>query len=325
MQVFSDANEWLQWRTFSGQEKRSLMTIGNFDGVHLGHQELLNAVVAKDPQNAHSVSVLLSFFPHPMQVLRPEKKHTRLFNLQDQQVQLQKRGLSAIVRQPFSREFSELSAEDFLQTYLLKYFHPRLLVVGHDFAFGAYRKGHLELLTAFCQKNQIELKVIPPLMNSQGKAISTSAIREALRQGELLLAEEMLGRKYYLQGIVEKGDQRGRGLGFPTANIRPDVDFYPKTGVYACQVSSSIFGDEKKPAVMNIGINRTFVEGDHNPIKVEVHLLNFSGDIYGRTLKVDFCQYLREEQKFESLEQLKKQISLDVEQAKAILVPQGKV
>lgn len=322
MQVFLDADQWLQWRTFGSPaqpEKRSFMTIGNFDGVHLGHRQLVDTVIHRDPRTADAVSVLLSFYPHPMQVLRPDKKHTRLFNLQDQQEELGQRGLAAIVRQPFSREFSELSAQDFLQNYLLKYFHPQLLVVGHDFAFGAYRKGNIDLLAQFCAQNKIELKIVSPLKNSQGKTISTSAIREALSAGQLDLAEEMLGRKYYLKGVVEKGDQRGRTLGFPTANIKPDVDFYPKTGVYACQVSSSVFGAEKKTAVMNIGINRTFVEGDRNPIKVEVHLLDFNGDLYGRTMKVEFCHYLREEQKFASLEELKKQIALDVIKAKEIL------
>lgn len=314
MQVFLDAESFKQWRG----PRTSVLTIGNFDGVHRGHRQLICEIVTATGSSPDSASVLLSFFPHPVQVLKPEKKHTRLFNLQDQQTELAKLELQAIVRQPFSREFSEQSAEDFLQNYILKYFHPRMIVVGHDFSFGAYRKGNAELLAQFCEKQGIDLQVIPPMKNSSGKVISTSNIREALRTGELALAEEMLGRKYYLKGIVEKGDQRGRLLGFPTANIRPDVDFYPQTGVYACTVSGDIFS-EKRKAVMNIGINRTFVEGDHNPIKIEVHLLDFDGDLYGRTLKVEFTHYLREEKKFGSLEDLKQQIALDAKKARELL------
>jgi riboflavin kinase/FMN adenylyltransferase len=142
MQVFSDPEEWLQWRG----KKRSLLTIGNFDGVHLGHRQLLKCIIDESREQSNSVSVLLSFFPHPVQVLKPERKHTRLFDLKDQQEQLEALGLQAILRQPFSRQFSELTANEFLQDYILKYFHPSMIVVGHDFSFGAYRKGNRETL-----------------------------------------------------------------------------------------------------------------------------------------------------------------------------------
>lgn len=314
VQVWQDPNECLKYRNQSGLSATAL-TIGNFDGVHLGHQELLSHVrTAAEQQNLFSL--LLTFHPHPMQILAPEKLHLRLFSLEDQQDRLASWGLQGIVRQPFSREFSQTSALDFLENYLWKYFQPQVLVVGHDFSFGVRRSGNLDLLEDFCRRRNVFLKAISPL-EIEGEIVSTSKIRENLLKGNLARTEKMLGRKYYLKGIVEKGEMRGRQIGFPTANIRPDVDFFPKMGVYACMVHLSPSRCQK--AVMNVGMNRTFVEGDHNPIKAEVHLLDFSEDLYGRTLKVELCHYLREERKFASIEALSSQIKLDIIRAQEIL------
>lgn len=290
------------------------MTIGNFDGVHKGHQELLRKTVLAAHQ-MQGFSLLLTFHPHPVQILAPEKKHVRLFTLQDQQEQLSKAGLNGVMRQPFSREFSEISAPDFLEHFILKNFQAKHIIVGHDFAFGAHRQGNLELLKAFCERRKIKLDLVPALrINSE--IVSTSRIREKLLKGDLPKAQEMLGRKYYLKGIVEKGAARGRQLGFPTANIKPDVDFYPRMGVYVCDVQLNENSPTKLRAVMNLGLNKTFVEGDHQPIKAEVHILDFSDNLYGQTLKVELCEYLREEKKFNSIDELKNQIQLDAERAR---------
>lgn len=291
------------------------LTIGNFDGVHKGHQELLKRVV-QFAEQSQGFSLLLTFHPHPVQILAPEKKHERLFTLEDQQEQLRKAELNGVMRQPFSRQFSEISAPDFLEFYILKNFQPRLIVVGHDFAFGAHRRGNFELLKAFCERRKIKLEQAP-VTRVEGEVVSTSKIRQCLLQGELALVEKMLGRKYFLKGIVEKGEARGRQLGFPTANIKPDVDFYPRMGVYVCEVSRPGVSDKKNRAVMNLGLNRTFVEGDHQPIKAEVHILDFSENLYGQTLKVELCEYLREEKKFSSIDELKNQISADAAKARA--------
>lgn len=295
------------------------LTIGNFDGVHRGHQMLLKATTEAS-EKLRGLSMLLTFHPHPAQILAPEKQHVRLFTLEDQQAELEKRNLDGIVRQPFSREFSEISATEFLESYLLKYFQPQALVVGHDFKFGAHRQGTLELLSEFCEKHKIQLQVLAAL-KIDGETVSTSKIRQCLLQGEPRKAERMLGRPYYLKGVVEKGDARGRQLGFPTANIKPDVDFYPRMGVYICHVIRAENPQVKLRAVMNVGVNRTFVEGGHQPIKAEVHILDFSQELYGQTLQVELCEYLREERKFPSLQELKLQISADIEKARAWSAP----
>jgi riboflavin kinase/FMN adenylyltransferase len=294
------------------------LTIGNFDGVHRGHQELLRRTVDW-AQSKGGSSVLLTFYPHPLQVLHPERKHVRLFDQEDQRAQLEKSGLTGVFQQSFSRDFSEMSGPDFLENYLLKFFHPQCLVIGHDFSFGQNREGHQELMKTFCARRGIELQIVPALQ-VEGVVASTSKIREALLSGNLELAKKLLGRNYSIQGVVEKGDARGRMLGFPTANIRPVVDFYPKIGVYACR--ATVVGDKTQTvhkAVTNIGLNRTFVEGENHPIKVEAHLLGFSGDLYGKTMKLELIRYLREEKKFAGIEELKAQIARDADEAKRIL------
>jgi riboflavin kinase/FMN adenylyltransferase len=312
MQVWWDPEVWQQDRAKITAPVS--MTIGNFDGVHRGHQELLKATT-EAAHASQGFSLLLTFHPHPAQILAPERQHVRLFGLQDQQEELSRRGLQGLLRQPFSREFSEISAEDFLEHYLLKYFQPQTLIVGHDFSFGAHRRGNFEMLANFCTANKIHLKRVSPFQ-IENETVSTSNIRKHLLSGEVQVAEKMLGRKYYLKGIVEKGAARGRQLGFPTANVRPDVDFYPRMGVYVCDVTRVGLVGPKLRAVMNVGINRTFVEGDHQPIKAEVHILDFSEDLYGQTLKIEFCSFLRDEKRFASLDELKKQIAADVETAR---------
>lgn len=318
MKVFSDPQLFQSWRQAQIPQKVSYLTIGNFDGVHRGHQELVRQTLALKAADPDGLSVVLSFFPHPVEVLRPERKHSRLFTVQDQQEQLSAYGIEVILRQPFSRSFSQMSAHEFLYDYLLKFFSPRGLVVGHDFSFGSDRQGRVSDLEKFCQKEGIQLVIVRPQTSSLGQIISTSAVRQALQKSELPLVSEYLGRPYYIRGIVEKGDQRGRQLGFPTANIRSETDFHPNLGVYAVKVSADFLGEASLPGVMNIGYNKTFKDGDLHPIKMEVHLLNFTGDLYGRILKVELIDYLRPEIKFSSLTELVDQIKLDIAKAKEI-------
>lgn len=290
------------------------LTIGNFDGVHLGHRELF-AKLTQWAKNHHGSSLALTFHPHPIQVLYPERRHMRLFDLEDQKEQIRLLGVDAVAVQPFSRDFSEMTSIEFLEKFVFKTFSPQFIVVGHDFSFGARREGTLRTLEEFCQSKKIELMIVPAVQRD-GRAISTSWVRELLLAGDIERSNQFLGRPYHLHGIVEKGEARGRGLGFPTANIKPVLDFFPRTGVYACRAFGR-FGS--RPAVMNIGHNKTFVEGDHHPIKLEVHLLDFSEDLYGQQLRVELISYLRDEKKFGSVQELKAQIQSDIARAKEVL------
>lgn len=318
MKVFSSLEDWQE---FNGQNLSSIqewppvaLTIGNFDGVHLGHQELIHRI-RQHAQAQWGRSLLLTFHPHPVQVLAPHKEHLRLFSLTDQQMQLRQYGLDILFRQTFTREFSELSAPDFLEQYLLKFFKPKMIAVGYNFTFGSHRQGNIDLLQSFCQRHRIALEVVPAYRSAVG-VVSTSEIRRSLLDGDVERASEMLGRPYCLRGWVKKGDERGRTIGFPTANLQVDVNFIPRLGVYACYVEMK---GARLAAVMNIGVNKTFVEGENHPIKVEVHILDFSGDIYGQEMSVHFKQFLRDEKRFQSIEELKQQITADVLLARQIL------
>lgn len=318
MKVFSSLEDWSEFNRESESSIQQMppvaLTIGNFDGVHLGHQELIHRV-RQHAQAQWGRSVLLTFHPHPVQVLAPHKEHLRLFSLVDQQNQLRHLGLDVIFRQTFTREFSELSAPDFLEKFLFTHFKPKMIAVGYNFSFGSHRQGNIDLLRAFCEKHRIALDVVPAFRSAAG-VVSTSEIRKSLLMGQVGRAREMLGRSYALRGWVKRGEARGRTLGFPTANLQVDVNFIPKLGVYACWVEMK---GARLPAVMNIGVNKTFVEGENHPIKVEVHLLDFSGDLYGQEMVVHFEEFLRDEQKFQSLEELKNQISADSAAARKIL------
>lgn len=291
------------------------LTIGNFDGIHVGHQALLAKITqkAQDGSGASQMkkackSLVMTFDPHPAQVLFPEKKHLRLFSRRDQREQVQKRGVDGLFVQTFSRSFSEMSAFDFMNKFLRQDFQVQYLVVGHDFSFAKDRSGTQDKLKEFCQLHGIQFEVLPPVTVQQ-KIVSTSRIRDALKAADLEFANAALGRIFTLSGVVEKGAQRGRLLGYPTANLRVENDFVPKPGVY---ISRSTVADKEYSTITFIGINKTFVEGDLSPVKIETHFLDFSADLYGQRLDVRLLAFLREEQKFSSIEALKEQIENDI-------------
>ena len=287
--------------------QKRVLTIGNFDGVHRGHQKLI-AEVVRVAKTLPGQAGLITFHPHPLQVLFPEKNHHRLFDLDDQKHQLEKCGLDFAWVQAFSREFSELSSEEFLENFLWKFFRPNTLIVGYDFSFGRDRQGGREELKSFCEQKKIHFEVMTA-ERENGEVISTSLIRKNLQAGKLEVVENLLGRKYYLKGIVERGEQRGKLLGIPTANIHPVVESYPRLGVYVTRTKCQ---GQWLPSVTNIGMNRTFVEGDLNPVKVETHLLDWSKDIYGSEIQIELLQFIRDEKKFDSIDALKKQIHADI-------------
>lgn len=288
----------------------SVVTIGNFDGVHLGHQQLVENVV-REAQYFGVPSVVYTFHPHPVKVLHPDRPTYRLFDLKDQQEQFEQRGIDFVIIENFTKDFSQVSPQYFLDHYIVAHLHPKTLVVGHDFSFGADRAGNIPFLEKYCAENGIRLIIIPPF-HYQGSVVSSSLIREKLKNGEVEKANELLGRQYYLRGHVEKGFQRGRSIGVPTANIYPDVEFLPRRGVY-CTLTK--VGQRLHPSVTNIGVNPTFAENG-NGIKIETHLFDFSAHLYGAEVEVFLLHFIRDEKKFSGIEELKSQIQNDMDEAR---------
>lgn len=291
----------------------SAVSIGNFDGLHLGHQALIARL--KAASKAHGIpSVVMTFSPHPMQVLQPERKVKRIFSLEDQVRTLSESGVDFLIIQSFSRSFSELTPEQFIISKLFKPLRPKNVVVGYDFAFGAHKKGSIEYLKQKGLELGFDVDLIAPV-KLKDQIVSSSRIRQLIAEGNVQLAGEMLGRNFYLEGIVEKGFQRGRKIGIPTANILCLTETTPNSGVYCGY--AHLKGEPKFKAVMNIGVNPTFSESSHQTI--ECHLLDFNRDIYGRELRVEFVSKLRNEKKFSGVDELVAQIHIDIIEAKRIL------
>lgn len=291
----------------------SVVTIGNFDGLHLGHMALIRKCVELGKE--YSVpSIVMSFKPHPMKVLFPEKELNRLFDFKDQEIQLGAMGVDYFVLQPFSRELSELSAERFLSELVLKPLNPKALVVGYDFAFGANREGSISYLEKYCEKNDIALHVQSPI-RVDGDIVSSTLLRKLIGEGKISFASKCMGRNFYLDGVVERGAGRGRQIGFPTANVFTKAETFPGLGVYA---SITHIQSKAYASVTNVGINPTFEEETRRPIQVEAHILDFDQDIYGDNIRVEFVEFLRAEKKFGSIEDLVAQIKLDLEKARLV-------
>lgn len=289
----------------------SVVTIGNFDGVHLGHQQLVDNVV-REAQFLGVPSVVYTFHPHPVKVLHPERATFRLFDLKDQQERFAERGVENVIIEEFTKDFSKITPQEFLDRYIFQQLRPKTLVVGHDFSFGADRSGNIPFLEKYCAQKGIKLIIIPPFQN-EGKVVSSTRIRESLKAGDIESANELLGRTYYLRGHVEKGHQRGRTIGVPTANIHPDVEFMPRLGVY-CTLTK--FGGHMHPSITNIGVNPTFTENGKGPIKIETHLFDFDAHLYGLEVEVYLLHFIRDEMKFSGIEELKNQILQDVTEAR---------
>ncbi len=287
----------------------SVLTMGNFDGVHRGHKTILNRVRERAAESALE-SVLLTFEPHPVQVLFPERRLKRLFPLRDLESQVEKAGLQTLVIEPFTRALAAYSAGHFLDEKVLQGLHPKEIIVGHDFSFGANRGGTIDFLRTWCQSHKIKLGVQEPV-EIRGERVSSRRIRELVSSGDMELAASFLGRHFYLEGQVETGAGRGRVLGVPTVNMRLSEYVVPRPGVY---VTNTVVGFDTFRSVSNLGTSPTFeTDGE---MKLETHLLDFSRDLYGQTIEVHFLKFLREEKKFASVDALAKQIWADIASAR---------
>ena len=291
----------------------SCVTIGNFDGVHRGHQMLLSQVMERREQGCQGG--LVTFDPHPVAVIAPEKAPHRLCTLERRLKLVEDAGLDFVLVIPFDKAFSQTEPEDFIQRILVEQLGIRHVVVGPDCRFGKARRGDAALLEKESQQYGFTVSGVSPLMEDDIR-VSSSAIRRAISTGEVAHASRMLGRPHRLPGTVIRGDQRGREIGFPTANLDlPERLLLPLDGVYAGQVTLPTQGTTHS-AVVNVGVRPT-IGGDKT--SVEVHLLDFSGDLYGQELYLDVWERLRGEQRFESLAALGQQIAQDVSRSREVL------
>lgn len=296
--------------------KNGVITIGNFDGVHIGHQALFYEVI----ERAHAIegtSIAMTFEPHPLRVLK--KNHTPpLITLLEQKAELIERsGIDVLICVPFTLEFAAITAVAFVEDLLVRKIGMKAIVLGEDYAFGKNREGNIELLNTLAPRLGFEVIVTSLIRSIQGisERISSTAIRELVQAGEMQQACKMLGRHFQLRGIVVAGrDRGGKLLGFPTANLKIEEELCPKTGIYAVTVETR---RGVHLGVANIGYSPTF---DDRQFTVEVHLLDFNEAIYGEKIRVNFVKRLRGEIKFGSIQELKHQIGKDIEAARRILM-----
>lgn len=299
---------------------RPVLTIGNFDGVHLGHRHIISLAVEKARRRG-GTAVGFTFRPHPQVALRPETHLGLLSTYDEKQELLAGAGLDVLIEEPFSREFSTISPEVFFTETILRRIGAEAVVVGYDFAFGKERQGHLGALEAFCKSSGVELTVVPP-QRIGGEIASSSRIRQHLLAGEVPEANALLGRSFSYKGVVIKGEGRGRKLGFPTANLKLENKLALPYGVYATRAKCETLEPGKVfSSVTNIGVRPTFQSDSAHelPALVETHILDFDSDLYGSAIEVFFVERLREERKFSGIEALKAQIIADIGQTRAIL------
>lgn len=298
------------------KDMQTVVTIGTFDGVHLGHQKIIAQLVQK-AKELDLPSVVLTFFPHPRMVLQQDSHIKMLQSIDERAEKLAALGVDYLMVHPFTKEFSRMHAQDFVSDILVHGLHAKHILIGYDHRFGRNRNANIEDLRRYGNQFDFEVSEISA-REIDAMAVSSTKIRKALEKGNVQKAAAFLGASYTLNGKVISGKKIGRSLGFPTANMQPDFaqKLIPKEGVYVVLAhwkGSHIYG------MLNIGQNPTIVSEDiqaskHHP-KIEVHLFDFSKDLYDQTLSISFLKRLREEEKFPSLDQLKAQLALDKKNA----------
>ncbi len=294
--------------------ENAVVTSGTFDGVHLGHQKILSRLNQVAKLTAGQ-SVVITFYPHPRSVISTDNQIVKLLSTLDEKIELlENSGVNHLLIIPFTREFSELSSQEFIQKILIETIGTKTLVIGYDHRFGKNREGGFDFLKANKEKYGFDIEEISR-QDIENVGVSSSKIRQALEEGDVPSADHFLGRNYSVSGLIVKGKQLGRTIGFPTANIqvREIAKLIPSDGVYAVKVhyNQRVFG-----GMLNIG-NRPTVDGTYQTI--EVNIFDFDQEIYGENLKVEFLQKIRDEKKFNGLDELKAQIAKDKITCRGIL------
>jgi riboflavin kinase / FMN adenylyltransferase len=287
-------------------------TLGNFDGVHVGHREILARVVRQAAERRGD-GVVITFFPHPTSVLAPERAPVSLTPLCERLARIRDAGVSTVILQRFTRAFAALEARDFVERYLVRRLGVVKVIIGHSVNFGRGRGGNAATLEEAGRRFGFEVEVVGPV-TVDGIAVSSTEVRKCLSVGDVVLGAQLLGRTYSVEGRVIVGDRQGRGLGFPTANLRPRSPILVPDGVYAVYGE---WGGERRGGVANVGRKPTFGQGHLRTL--ETHLFDFDGDLYGERLRVSFVERLRGETRFPSAQALVEQIHKDAARAREVL------
>ena len=308
-------------KIFRGTENDNIMwptvlTLGVFDGLHLGHQRIMQTVVER-AKAVDAVATAITFDPHPRAVLHPESAPPLLQTLDQRLANFQVLGLEQAIVIPFDKEFAAQPAEDFLSDIIRDRLHAKEVYLGKGFAFGKDRGGNIELLRAMSEKLGFVADEVDEVQ-IHGQRISSSKIRKLLDAGHINLARRMLGRPYGVEGVIIRGNRRGHTIGFPTANLKPHNRVIPRYGVYA---TASLIDGKWRKSITNIGVRPTF-ENDAEP-SIESYIFDFDGDLYGDVLRVRFLHRIRDERKFNGIDELKAQIEKDTRRARNYFRHQG--
>jgi riboflavin kinase/FMN adenylyltransferase len=286
--------------------KNAVITVGTFDGVHKGHQKILAKLNSK-AQELDGESILITFHPHPRFVINPDDKSLKLINTLGEKIKiLEKYNIDNLVIVPFNKDFSNLSADEYITSFLVNKFSPKCIAIGYDHHFGKGRKGDINLLMKYQKEFNYEILKIEKEELAE-ITISSTKIRLALNEGNVAVAKRLMHHAYIIEGFVTKGNQMGRTIGFPTANIFIEKDYklIPKNGSYAVFV---LVNNKEYGGMLNIGVKPTFEEHKKT---IEVNIFDFDRDIYGEKICIKFISFLREEKKFDSISDLKKQLTID--------------
>ena len=297
--------------------RNAVVTIGTFDGVHIGHQQILTQL-KQEAERIQGETVIITFHPHPRKVVAAGQAPVYLINTIEEKIELlEKNGIDNLVIVPFTEAFSQQTPEQYIEHFLIEKFHPHTVIIGYDHRFGKGRKGDYKLLEDYSARLGFELKEIPAHVIDDS-TVSSTRIREAVLGGDIELANSLLGYDFFFEGKVVEGNKLGRTLGYPTANLQLTMEekLVPGNGVYA--VTVVLPSGETKQGMMNIGVRPT-VDGTKRMI--EVNIFDFNQDIYGSVLRVYVQQYLRGEQKFNGLDALKHQLSIDKENVLRYFTP----
>jgi riboflavin kinase/FMN adenylyltransferase len=291
----------------------AVLTIGTFDGVHEGHKKIIDALI-KEARSISGEAIIITFHPHPRKIVHPNE-HLQLINTPEEKIELLgKTGIDHLVIVPFNQGFASQSANEYIKNFLIEKFHPHTIIIGYDHHFGKDRKGNFMLLAEKADQYNYRLLEIPKYI-LQEAGVSSTQIRNALLQSDIETANKLLGYEFFFEGLVINGDQLGRKLGYPTANLQyTDTDkIHLGHGVYAAY--AEVNGHQHK-GMLSIGNRPTLYNSNE---RVEINIFDFDEDIYGKTIRVTVKKYLRKQEKYSSLDELKKQLALDKKNSIAVL------